>query len=59
MWMVEQWVPRFNAFTTGNPIFGTNPLEFSIGRDFGALKGLRAPRDKPDQALLATKRSYL
>ena len=31
---------RVNAFTTGNPFF-TILLEVSIGRDFGALKGLR------------------
>ena len=28
-----------NAFTTGNPFF-TNLLELSVGRGFGALKGL-------------------
>ena len=31
---------RVNALTTGNPFF-TILLEVSIGRDFGALKGLR------------------
>ena len=30
----------FNAFTTGNPLSGTKLLGFSIGRGFGALKGL-------------------
>ena len=29
-----------------NPFLGTNLLEFSIGRDFGALQGSRAPRTK-------------
>ena len=32
-----------NALTTGNPFLGTNVLEVSVGRDFGALKGLRIP----------------
>ena len=27
-------------FTTGNPFWGTNLLEVSIGRDLGALEGL-------------------
>ena len=31
----------FNPFTTGNPFLGTKSLGFSIGRDLGALKGLR------------------
>ena len=29
-----------NAFTTGKPFRGTNSLEDSIERDFGAQKGL-------------------
>ena len=33
------WV---NAFTAGNPFF--NSLQFSLGRGFGVLKGLRRPR---------------
>ena len=30
-----------NPFTTGTPFLGIILLEFSIGRDLGALKGLR------------------
>ena len=29
-----------NASTTGSPLFGGKLLEVSIGKDFGALKGL-------------------
>ena len=29
-----------SAFATGNPLFFTNVLKVSIGRDLGALKGL-------------------
>ena len=29
-----------NAFTTGHPFWGTNLLEVSLGRGFGALKGV-------------------
>ena len=35
MWLASlSW---FHAFTTGNPLLGTNLLEASVGRDFGAL----------------------
>ena len=30
-----------NAFTTGNPLWGQIYLKFSIGRDFGAVKGVQ------------------
>ena len=36
-WGSSIW--ELNAFSTGNPL-GTNLLEVSIERDFGALKGL-------------------
>ena len=34
-----------NAFTAGNSFFPTNLLEFSLGRDLGALKGLRKVKE--------------
>ena len=34
---------ELNAFTTGNHFWGTNLLEVSMRRDFGALNGVRLP----------------
>ena len=41
MWDRYRWSGQrgVNAFTTGNPL-GAILLEVSVGRDFGALKGL-------------------
>ena len=41
--MHTEWVPRLNAFATGNPFWGTKLLGITIGRGLGALKRLRAP----------------
>ena len=40
----------FNAFTTGNPFFGTELLAFSTGRGSGALiKGLSSQIEEPPE----------
>ena len=36
----ENTVRFFNAFTTGNPFWGTSLLEVSIKRGFGVIMGL-------------------
>ena len=36
----ERRASLLDAFTAGNHVWGQNLLEFSLGRDFGALKGL-------------------
>ena len=44
IWKIEHYwtyiVIAVNAFTTGKPFWVANLLEVTIGRDFGALKGL-------------------
>ena len=44
IWKIEHYwtyiVIAVNAFTTGKPFSVANLLEVTIGRDFGALKGL-------------------